>query len=65
MPDTENDASMEDKTKIKRKIDPKVKKEKKEDGEIRVNPKYNISEIGNKARRKELYVKLKKEKKKA
>ena len=33
-------------------------------GEIRVNPMYNISEIGNKARRKEHYAKLKKDKKK-
>ncbi len=33
-------------------------------GEIRVNPMYNISEIANKARRKEHYAKLKKEKKK-
>ena len=64
MSDTENEASMEGKAKIKNLIRPKVKKEK-DDGEIKVNPKYNISEIGNKARRKELFAKLKKEKKKA
>ena len=63
MSDTENDAGMEGKAKIKNMIHPKVKKEK-DDGEIKVNPKYNISEIGNKARRKELFSKLKKEKKK-
>ena len=63
MSDTENNGGVEEaKKKIKRKMDPKIKKE--EEGDVRVNPKYNISEIGNKARRKELYAKLKKEKKK-
>jgi len=51
---------------LKRKIEPGTMPEiaPAPDGEIRVNPMYNISEIGNKARRKEHYAKLKKEKKK-
>ena len=53
---------MEPKPKVELK-----KKSKKSDpdcGEIKVNPMFNISDIGNKIKRGEKYAKLKKEKKK-
>ena len=58
-------SEVEEMEETKPQIEPKLKKLKKsESGELKVNPMFNISDIGNKIKRGEKFAKLKKEKKK-